>query len=299
MHDGPMSGGRTDGNALKYVFFGTPRFAAIVLQKLIDAGLPPAAVVCNPDRPAGRKHVITPPPVKVLAIAHGIAVLQPETFDSAFTDALRALAPDLFAVAAYAKIIPQEILDLSRLGTLGTHPSLLPKYRGASPIQSAILRGDSETGATIYMMDAKMDHGPIVAQRALAFDADSENYPSLEEKLAELSGMLLADALPQVHAGTAEPQAQDDAAATFTKKFTTQDGFISDEDLRTAEQGGDPDAARALLHKIHALNPEPGCWTMRGSKRVKLLEARFDRERGALVPTVIQEEGQKPRTVRP
>ncbi len=291
---------RSDDGTMNYVFFGTPRFAAIVLQKLIGAGMPPVAVVCNPDRPVGRKKVITPPPVKVLAIAHGIAVLQPERLDAGFIKTLRDLAPDVFTVAAYAKIIPQAVLDISRLGTLGTHPSLLPRYRGASPIQSAILHGDRETGATIYLMDAKVDHGPILAQEALAFDADKENYLSLEERLAELSGTLLAGVLPQFHAGTAETRVQDDAAATFTKKFTTEDGFISDEDFRTAESndgnGTDPGAARTLLHKINALNPEPGCWTMRGGKRIKLLEAKLDGH-GALAVTVIQEEGQRPKRI--
>lgn len=284
---------------MKYAFFGTPRFAAIVLRKLIDAGLPPAAVVCNPDRPVGRKKIVTPPPVKVLAIEHGIPVLQPEQLDAGFVATLHGFAPDAFAVAAYAKIIPQKVLDVSRLGTLGTHPSLLPKYRGASPIQSAILHGDRETGATIYLMDAKMDHGPVLAQEALAFDPDTENYPSLEEKLAERSGALLAGVLPKFLAGTADAHPQDDAAATFTKKFTTEDGFISEDEFRAAEDAGGgtgPEAARSLLHRINALNPEPGCWTMRGDKRVKLLEAKLD-ERGAFVPTVVQEDGQLPKRI--
>ncbi len=286
---------------MRYVFFGTPRFAAIVLKELVGAGMPPAALVCNPDRPVGRKKIVTPPPTKQVATvadaanAGPIAVFQPEKLnDEGFLADLRSLAPDFFVVAAYAKIIPRTVLDIPRLGTLGTHPSLLPKYRGASPIQSVLLAGESMTGTTIYAMDEKMDHGPIFGQRTLAIAAD-ETYPSLEGKLAHLSANLLIEIMPQFHAGKTAPQVQDEAAATFTKKFTADDGFVAEDDLRNAE-GKDAAQAHVLLNKIRALNPEPGCWTLHNGKRVKLLEATLGAN-GLLKLLVVQEEGQKPKRV--
>ncbi|MBI2594734.1 MAG: methionyl-tRNA formyltransferase, partial [Candidatus Colwellbacteria bacterium] len=135
----------------RYVFFGTPRFAAIILEKLINTGIPPVALVCNPDKPVGRKQVITPPPTKTCIlkqesrIKNKIQIFQPEELGM-IRDSLFTLQPDVFIVAAYAKILPKKILEIPRLGTIGVHPSLLPKYRGPSPIQSAILAGEEETG---------------------------------------------------------------------------------------------------------------------------------------------------------
>src|SRR6266481_8138985 len=158
---------------MKYVFFGTPEFAAIVLDELIAAGFLPDAIICNPDRPAGRKKVITPPPVKKLIAERGLEsqtkILQPEKPTPELFKEFDDI--DFFVVAAYAKIIPQSILDIPRLGAIGVHPSLLPKYRGSSPIQSAILAGEMETGVTLYMLDHKMDHGPMLAaERVMAKD---------------------------------------------------------------------------------------------------------------------------------
>jgi methionyl-tRNA formyltransferase len=273
---------------MKYVFFGTPRFAEMVLHELIAAGLSPTAVVCNPNRPVGRKKTITPPPVKILADANHISIFQPELLDAKFEKEIAALKPDFFIVAAYAKIIPRNVLDIPRLGTLGTHPSLLPKYRGASPIQSAILAGESETGVTIYLMDAKMDHGPILAQDVMPMRGD-ENYLDLEAKLAQLGGKLLAKTIPDFFAGKIKPIEQNHAEATFTKKFTTEDGFVDEQDLAKAERGeGDP---VAIYRKILALNPEPGAWTVRDGKRLKLIEAKL--VGGTLHLAMTQREGEK------
>ncbi len=276
---------------MNYVFFGTPRFADIVLTELLAAGLPPVAVVCNPDRPIGRKHVITPPPVKQ-SITHSgkpVRIFQPEKLDAAFEQELAALRPDFFVVAAYAKIIPRSVLDIARLGTLGTHPSLLPKYRGASPIQSAILNGEKETGVSIYLMDAKMDHGPILISEALPI-RDDEDYSELEEDLAHLGGKLLAKIIPDFSVGKASGTEQDDAKATFTKKFITEDGFVPEKDLAAAE-AGDTEQANRIVRIIRALNPEPGAWTLRNGKRIKLLGARI--QNNALRLTLAQQEGEK------
>ncbi|HVM76630.1 MAG TPA: methionyl-tRNA formyltransferase [Candidatus Paceibacterota bacterium] len=278
---------------MKYVFFGSPRFATIVLIRLLDAGFTPAALVCNPDRPVGRKQVITPPPTKevMLGRLQTAPIIQPEKITAGFANEIQVLNPDFFVVAAYASIIPEAVLAIPRLGTLGVHPSLLPKYRGATPIQSAILNGETETGSTIFIMDSKVDHGAIIAQDKLSIGPD-ETYDSLEMRLATLSGGLLVDAIPQFMDGKLTPQPQDDLQATFTKKFETIDGFIDERDLAQAESG-DAVAATTIHRKIRALNPEPGCWTMRGMKRVKLLEATL--ANGVFRLKTIQEEGGVPK----
>ena len=275
---------------MNYAFFGTPDFADAVLQALIAAGMPPSLAVCNPDRPKGRKNIITPPPVKVRARACGIPVLQPEAPHEAILT-LRELNPDFLLVVAYAKIIPKEILGVPRLGAIGLHPSLLPRHRGATPIQSAILQGDKETGVTIYLLDEKIDHGPVLVQRSAA--AEGQNYVELSRALAELGGGLLVEILPKFLNGAIRPRPQDESLATYTKKLSSDDGFIAPPDLAAAERGQDPHAARVIMRKILALNPEPGAWTVRDGKRVKLLEAEV--KGGALTVKKIQVEGGKPR----
>ncbi|MEK9173565.1 MAG: methionyl-tRNA formyltransferase, partial [Patescibacteria group bacterium] len=219
----------------QYAFFGSPKFAALILGGLISHGYLPKVVVCNPDRPVGRKKIITPPPVKSLILNHGawntpaIKTIQPEKLDSGFKIRDSGFKIDLFIVAAYAKIIPKAILEIPRLGTIGVHPSLLPKYRGASPIQSALLAGEEKTGVTLYLMDEKMDHGPVLAQAEIAIDPN-DNYGSLEEKLGNLGAKLLIESLPKIKSGQIKPQDQNHAQASFTKKFKTEDGFINEKD---------------------------------------------------------------------
>jgi methionyl-tRNA formyltransferase len=277
---------------MKYIFFGTPRFAEIVLNGLVSDGFIPAALVCNPDRPLGRKKIITPPPTKQFVLDKKLStlVLQPEKLDDEFVAQLRALTPDFFVVAAYAKIIPRAVLSVPRLGTLGTHPSLLPAYRGASPIQSVILAGETETGSTIYAMDEKMDHGAIFAQEKIPLNALTTDYHALEEQLAKLSARLLIKTIPTLLDGSAAPHVQDESHATFTKKFVTDNGFIEYSELDTAI-AGNSEKAELIVRTINALNPEPGAWTLQNGKRIKLLEAKMDS--GALKLITIQEEGQK------
>lgn len=286
---------------MKYMFFGTPEFAAIVLEKLITAGLPPAAVVCNPDRPVGRKKIITPPPVKLLAQKHNITVRQPEKLEVG--NCPSSAEVDLAIVAAYAKIIPKEILQIPRLGVVGVHPSLLPKYRGPSPIQSAILNGEEETGVTLYLLDERVDHGSIVASEKLKMK--NENHLELQKKLAELGGNLLVKILPKFVEGKIKPQPQNEAEATYTKKFITEDGFVNEKDLNVAQKGLNTAITQRIERKIRALNPEPGVWTIQSDKRqeirdkgnaekrVKLLEAVVENNR--LVIKKIQEEGGRPK----
>lgn len=265
---------------MKYAFFGTPEFARIVLEELIAGGFPPALVVCNPDQPLGRKKIITPPPTKVLAKENEISVAQPETKESIINYLSNGF--DFFVVAAYSKILPKNIIDLPKLGIIGVHPSLLPKYRGATPIQSAILAGETETGTTLFMIDEKVDNGPILATYNLQLTTN-DNYEALMEKLAHLSGKLLVETLPKFIAGKIKPQEQDHDSATFTKKFTSEDAFV---DL-------DKDDPVMIERKVRALNPEPGVWTTKDGKRMKILKAEL--RDGKLVLKTIQFEGGKPR----
>jgi methionyl-tRNA formyltransferase len=295
---------------MNYIFFGTPDFAARVLDKLIAASFTPAAVVCNPDRPIGRRQIVTAPPVKQLIadgkwhIASGekqVEILQPEKLDATISHTLSAIRPDFFVVAAYAKIIPKTIFGLPRLGAIVVHPSLLPKYRGATPIQSALLAGDTTTGVSLLLADDKVDHGPILAEKEIGME-EGETYKTLSRKLAELAGDLLVETLPKYVAGTITPKPQDESQATFTKKFTTEDGYVPETDLKAALNGTDLELAHSIDRKIRALNPDPGVWTQATSltigkrtimgKRIKLLGGTI--EGGRLTLTTIQIEGKKP-----
>ena len=274
---------------MKYVFFGTPDFAAIILEKLCAGGFPPVAVVTNPDRPFGRKKVIPPPPAKRVAREYGIPVLQPETITSDFLKELRGIAADLFIVAAYAKILPADIISLPPRGVLGVHPSLLPKLRGTTPIQTAILNGDENAGTTIFLLDEKVDHGHILAQASVPIER--KNYEALARALAELSADLLIGALPKWERGECTPVPQDETQATFTKKFSAEDGHIPMEELERARRN-DHSLAERIERTIRALNPEPGVYTLKDGKRIKLLEAEIGGN--SLHVRKIQREGEKP-----
>lgn len=202
-----------------------------------------------------------------------------------------ALNPDFFIVAAYGKIIPKEILGIPKVGTIGVHPSLLPKFRGASPIQATILSGDTETGTTLYLMDEKVDHGPVFSKSGIQI-SKSETYESLLKKMAELSGDLLIKTLPEFSAGEIKPETQDEALATFTKKFSREDAYVKPEDLEAAQNQGN-EIAIEIDRKIRGLNPEPGTWTLRDGKRTKLLESEVTSE-NKLKLKKIQVEGGSP-----
>ncbi|MBI4993591.1 methionyl-tRNA formyltransferase [Candidatus Wolfebacteria bacterium] len=279
---------------MKFAFFGTPEFASIILEKLINAGFVPQAVICNPDKPVGRKKIITFPPTKTIAQKYNIPVLQPEKLSKDFFQNHPIKDFDFSIVAAYAKIIPKEILEIPRLGAIGAHPSLLPKYRGATPIQSAILNNEKETGAAIFMVDEKVDHGPILALKNIPIDKN-DDYKKFQQKLAELSADLLIEILPDIENKIKTAAIQDESRATFTKKFKTEDALISSEDLEIAKnQGGE--IAVQIERKIKAFNPEPGAYVFINNKRVKFLEAEIFE--GKLKLKKIQVEGEKPQILK-
>ncbi|MDD4931542.1 MAG: methionyl-tRNA formyltransferase [Candidatus Colwellbacteria bacterium] len=276
---------------MKFVFFGTPRFAAAVLGRLIEKGSAPIALVTNPDMPVGRKKIITPPETKTLILKtkSGIPILQPKKIDAEFLERLNKLEADIFVVAAYGKMLPQKLLDIPRYGVINIHPSILPKYRGASPVQSAILDGENETGVTLFKIDEAMDHGPLYCDKKVEIKPE-DNTPSMFEKLAVAGADLLIDRLfPNIDILSPVPQTE--SAATYTRKFATSDGFIEYSDLKKAETEGGS-LANMIDRKIRAFYPEPGCWTMEGPVRIKLLDSVI--EDGKLRLKIIQKEGKKP-----
>lgn len=273
-------------NGYNFVFFGTPAFAATILEKLAKSGIFPTLAVCNPDQPTGRKKALTAPPVKRLIVNSKlqIKILQPENLRT-ISHKLFAFGPDFGVVAAYNKIIPKEVIEGFPLGIIGVHPSLLPKYRGPSPIQTAILDGVTETGVTLYLLDEKIDHGPIIAQRKLTtYNLQLITYEELLKKLAELGAELLIETLPKFIKGEIKPASQNEAEATYTKKFKTEDGFV--ELVK--------DAPDFIARKIMALTPEPGVYTIKDGKRLKLLEVQ-ERD-GKFIITKTQWEGKTPQS---
>ncbi|MEN9342343.1 MAG: hypothetical protein RIQ54_599 [Candidatus Parcubacteria bacterium] len=283
---------------MKYIFFGSGDFSVIVLHALLRAGLPPVAVVCNPDRPVGRKKVITAPAIAALAQEHGISVLQPERIS---IDQFQAIPDvDCFVIAAYAQIIPESVLQIPRRGTVGVHPSFLPRYRGATPIQSAIIDGEEETGVSLFVVDSQVDHGPLIATSA-PVPLLKGYYKDLEAELALVGGELLVDVLPRFVAGEITPIPQDESLATKTKKIQTSDAFVSFDDLHDA-MNGNLKKASVIERTIRAFTPEPGVWTVIEhavlgtttiqNKRVKLLEAIVTPQ--GLVLLYIQIEGKQP-----
>lgn len=239
---------------------GTPDFAVPVLESLIASSYSLIAVITQPDKEVGREQKLVYLPVKKLALEYNISVYQPEKLDHETEQKISSLSPDLIAVAAYGQIIPKSILDIPKYGSINVHASLLPKYRGASPIQAAILAGEKETGITIMLMDEKMDHGPILAQKKIKI-YNNETGESLHDRLAKLGAELLAETLPKWLKGKIKSKPQDHTKATFTKILTREDGHI--DWTKSAEE---------IKCQIRAYYPWPGSWTMLNSKRLKIIQ---------------------------
>ncbi len=211
--------------SIKIVFMGSSDFSVTILKHLADK-FPLCSVVTQPDKPAGRGKTLTPPPVKILARQLGIPVLQPVKLrlPDSFTQ-LEALQPDLIVVAAYGQILRQNVLDLPKFGCINVHASLLPRWRGASPIQASILNGDTVSGVTIMKMDAGIDTGPELAKRSVPIDPD-ETAVSLSEKLAEVGGKLLIETLPGYLDGTIKPVKQAEDGVTYASLIKKEDGLL-------------------------------------------------------------------------
>lgn len=247
---------------MKLIFAGTPEFAARALAALIAAGHEIALVLTQPDRPAGRGMKLTPSAVKQLALQHGLPVAQPLTLkDADAQQMLRDVGADLMVVAAYGLILPKVVLEIPQLGCINIHASLLPRWRGAAPIQRAILAGDSETGVTIMQMDVGLDTGAMLLKRVVPITA-VDNAASLHDKLAEVGGEAIVSALTQLAQGTLSSEAQDDALANYAAK-------LSKEEARVDWQR----SALELVLAVRGYNPFPVAFTSLQGEPLKLWQA--------------------------
>jgi methionyl-tRNA formyltransferase len=246
---------------MRVVFMGSPHFALPSLQALSEH-YSVVAVVCQPDRPAGRGRQPASPPTKLYAAEVGIPVLQPEQLrDGESLSQITELQPELFVVAAYGQILPQSLLEVPEHGSLNVHASLLPRWRGAAPVQAAIRSGDEATGITIMLMDAGLDTGPIISQKRVSIEPD-ETGGSLTERLSNIGAELLNETIPGYLSGDIVPELQDDSLSTYAPMLKKSDGAL---DL------GQP--ADQLARQIRAFNPWPGSFIRWGERRLSIKRA--------------------------
>ena len=255
---------------MRIVFMGTPDFAVPCLQRLLEDGHEVPAVFTQPDKPVGRHAVLTPPPVKRLALSHGIPVYQPTKMrDGTVAALLRELAPDCLVVVAYGRILPQEILDVPPRGCVNIHGSLLPRYRGAAPIQWSVIRGETVTGVTSMFMDAGMDTGDIIDTLTTPI-GENETAGELFERLAPLGARLLSTTLAAIADGTVTRRPQNDAEATMAPMLEKAMGRL---DLTRP--------AQELHNQVRGMNPWPGAFCTAGGKTLKIHETRVAAGSGA------------------
>ncbi len=292
---------------LKIIYFGTPHFAVPPLEKLIQApNLNVVAVITQEDKKVGRKQLLTASPVKEHALKHGIPVLQPGTLkeNQEIIDLIKGLKPDFFVVVGYGKILPQELLKIPKIAAINIHTSLLPKYRGASPTEEALLNGESETGVTIIKITDKLDAGPILlAQRYKITPED--NAETLYVKLFQMGAEHLPGLLQDYAEGYITEIPQNEANATFCHKIKKEDGLLNFEN----------ESAEHILNKIRAYTPWPGCFFMYKNLKFRIhtaeikpqnkqkkagdifcptpLELFIQTKSNILVPDIIQMEGKK------
>ena len=246
---------------MRFVFMGTPQYAAIILQRLIISGKIPSLVVTQPDRLAGRHRQLAPPPVKAVAQAANLPIIQPEKITAEVRERLILEQSDLFVISAFGKILRPTVLSIPRLGCLNTHASLLPAYRGAAPINWALIKGESQTGVTIMLLDEGIDTGPILARRALPIDPADDAH-TLLFKLAEAGGALLLETMERYVAGEIKPMPQPTEGASYAPMLTKEDGLID---------WSRP--ARDIVNRVRGANPWPGAYTFWQGKTIKILAA--------------------------
>jgi len=270
---------------VRLVYYGTPSLAVPPLRRLVQDGRAPLLVVTRPDRPKGRGLTTMPSPVKEAALSLGLPVATPPRAGAALEiERIRALAPDLIVLVAYGQILPPALLAVPRLGALNVHFSLLPRHRGAAPIQAALLEGDTETGVTTMWMTSGLDEGPVVLSRATRIEPD-EDAGALGRRLAELGAECLSDTLDRIERGDAPRTQQDPARATMARKLRSEDARLSIDETPAA-----------LSRRVLAFAPDPGAYLALGPERLLVLAAnpgedsapdalpgtilRIDRERG-------------------
>lgn len=250
---------------MKIVFMGTPEFGAIVLDGLVNGGFKPVLVITEPDKPVGRKQIITSPSVKITAEKYKIPVLQPKKIlDTKYQ--LLDTRPDIIVVAAYGQILPKEILEIPKYGCLNVHSSLLPRWRGPSPIQFPILNGDKKSGVTIMLMDEKIDHGPIISQKEVEIE-ENETAETLYNKLAKIGVEILLTTIPKWMKKEIKPITQNHKKATFSKILAKEDGRID---------WNKP--AEYIERQIRAFIHWPGTFTLANGKKIKILKAHIQKQ---------------------
>ncbi len=248
---------------MRILFMGTPEIAATCLKRLIADGHNVVGAVTREDKPRGRGNVMTPTPVKLLAEQNGIEVFTPKTLrDGEFSAILSRLSPELIAVVAYGKILPKEVIDYPKYGCINVHVSLLPRYRGAAPMQRAIMNGDKETGVTIMYMDEGLDTGDIITARSFPI-TELDDFESVHDRSAELGAALLSETIIEISEGRAVRVAQDSTLATYAQKIEKEDARI-DFNLPAA----------SLDCIIRGVTPIPGAFTYHGGKMLKICRAR-------------------------
>ena len=248
----------------KILFMGTPDFAKIQLEALIENGADVVGVVTQPDKPKGRKMILTPPPGKVSAEEHGITVYQPSTLrGEEFAALLDTLAPELIIVAAYGKILPENVINYPKLGCINVHGSLLPKYRGAAPIQRSIIDGEAETGITIMYMDVGLDTGDMLSKVTVPIEKD-DNFETMHDKLADAGAKLLIETVEALENGTAAREKQDDGLSTYAAKIENADCILD-----FSENAVD------VFNRIRGLSPFPLTVVSHNGKSLKIIRAEL------------------------
>lgn len=254
---------------MKLIFFGTSEFALPALEKLTENGMSPSLVVTTPDALAGRNLALSPSPVKVKAKELGIRCIQPERLDADALSSIKKEAPDLFVLAAYGKILPKEFLQIPKKGALNIHPSLLPKFRGSSPVQSFLLSQEKETGVTLMLMDEEVDHGPLIVQKRYVLSG-RPTTEELKKTLAHIGAEMLIETLPLWIEGKIQPHEQEHVLSSYTEQLKKEDGRI-DWDK----------SAEYIERQVRAFFPWPGTFAEHDTGRIKVLASRVEKGTGS------------------
>jgi len=248
----------------RIIFMGTPGFACPTLQKLIDLDENLVAVVTQPDRPKGRGQLMMPPPIKELAAKHCIPVLQPARVrEPGFVEVIRELKPDVIVVVAFGQILPKSLLDIPPFGCINVHASLLPRYRGAAPLNWCLINGEPETGVTTMLMDAGLDTGPMLLKQSTPLD-ELDDISSLHDRMAEMGANLLVETLNCLKSGTLTPQQQDNADICYAAMLRKEDGRIDWHN-----------SARAIHNQVRGMSVWPGAYTSLNNQVLKIFRTRI------------------------
>ncbi len=261
---------RKEGAIMNILFMGTPEFAIPSLKSLVENGYNVVGAVTQPDKPKGRGRQYIAPPVKTCALEMGIPVYQPDRVrDEDFLDTFREISPDMVVLVAFGQILPKEVIDFPKFGCLNVHPSLLPKYRGAAPINWPIINGDRKTGLTIMLMDEGVDSGDILLQEETDIDSN-DTFDDLHEKLSAMGAGLLIKAVKGVLDGTIAGTPQDSSLATFAPRLTRETGYINWDN-----------EAEKIVNLIRGLSSHPGAYSFLGDKKLKIFYAVPGKEKSS------------------